>query len=191
MIRWASWKRRNYSCAGTAGSSGGWGAKGPGPGGGEALPERIERIRQTAVRFRKEDQASETASRGGLERELNLLDPEQTLHLVRAFSYFSHLLNIAEDEQQHRRRPRARRGGLAAAPRVFGLRARARESRAQLRRRSSTGSPARGRAGAHRASDRGAAQEHPRLRARDRAAHFGQKRLPEDEALHAKSCGSG
>jgi phosphoenolpyruvate carboxylase len=66
--------------------------------GAEAL-ERIERIRQTAVAFRKEE-----SSRAELERELNALDLEQTLHLVRAFSYFSHLLNIAEDEQQHRRR---------------------------------------------------------------------------------------
>src|SRR5918995_4634076 len=66
---------------------------------GEAALERIERIRQTAVAFRKEE-----SSRGQLERELNALDLEQTLHLVRAFSYFSHLLNIAEDEQQHRRR---------------------------------------------------------------------------------------
>jgi phosphoenolpyruvate carboxylase len=71
---------------------------------GDTALERIERIRQTAVRFRKEDEAHEGASRGELERELNSLDPEQTLHLVRAFSYFSHLLNIAEDEQQHRRR---------------------------------------------------------------------------------------
>jgi phosphoenolpyruvate carboxylase len=66
---------------------------------GEAALERIERIRQTAVAFRKE-----ASSRAELERELNALNLEQTLHLVRAFSYFSHLLNIAEDEQQHRRR---------------------------------------------------------------------------------------
>jgi len=71
---------------------------------GEEALERIERIRQTAVRFRKEEEGSEGGSRGELERELNSLDAEQTLHLVRAFSYFSHLLNIAEDEQQHRRR---------------------------------------------------------------------------------------
>ena len=66
---------------------------------GEAALERIERIRQTAVAFHKE-----ASSRAELERELNALNLEQTLHLVRAFSYFSHLLNIAEDEQQHRRR---------------------------------------------------------------------------------------
>ncbi len=66
---------------------------------GEEALRRIELIRQTAVAFRKEE-----SSRAELERELNALNPEETLHLVRAFSYFSHLLNIAEDEQQHRRR---------------------------------------------------------------------------------------
>jgi phosphoenolpyruvate carboxylase len=74
--------------------------------------ERIERIRQTAVSFRKEE-----SSRAQLERELNALDLEQTLHLVRAFSYFSHLLNIAEDEQQHRRR---RAHAAAGSPRRPG-----------------------------------------------------------------------
>jgi phosphoenolpyruvate carboxylase len=66
---------------------------------GEAALERIERIRQTAVRFHREE-----SSRAELDSQLNALGFEETLHLVRAFSYFSHLLNIAEDEQQHRRR---------------------------------------------------------------------------------------
>ncbi|HYI87295.1 MAG TPA: phosphoenolpyruvate carboxylase, partial [Burkholderiales bacterium] len=66
---------------------------------GDAALERIELIRQTAVRFHREER-----SRAELERELNALDLNETLQLVRAFSYFSHLLNIAEDEQQHRRR---------------------------------------------------------------------------------------
>ena len=79
---------------------------------GEEALERIERIRQTAVAFRKEE-----SSRAQLERELNALDLEQTLHLVRAFSYFSHLLNIAEDEQQHRRR---RVHATAGSPRRAG-----------------------------------------------------------------------
>ena len=79
---------------------------------GEEALARIERIRQTAVAFRKE-----ASSRTQLERELNALDQEQTLHLVRAFSYFSHLLNIAEDEQQHRRR---RAHAVAGSPRRAG-----------------------------------------------------------------------
>src|ERR671937_1842629 len=66
---------------------------------GEDALERIERIRQAAVAFRREN-----ASKAELERLLNELDLDQTMDVVRAFSFFSHLLNIAEDEQQHRRR---------------------------------------------------------------------------------------
>src|SRR5689334_5624248 len=66
--------------------------------GAEAL-ERIERIRQAAVGFRKENKGE-----AELDRLLNALDLDQTMDVVRAFSFFSHLLNIAEDEQQHRRR---------------------------------------------------------------------------------------
>jgi phosphoenolpyruvate carboxylase len=79
---------------------------------GEEALSRIERIRQTAVSFRREE-----STRSELERELNALDLDQTLHLVRAFSYFSHLLNIAEDEQQHRRR---RAYAAAGSPRRPG-----------------------------------------------------------------------
>jgi len=83
---------------------------------GEEALARIERIRQTAVRFHREE-LGENGGRAELERELNSLTPEQTLHLVRAFSYFSHLLNIAEDEQQHRRR---RAHAAAGSPRRAG-----------------------------------------------------------------------
>ena len=66
---------------------------------GEDALERIERIRQSAVSFRREN-----TGKSELERLLNALDLDQTMDVVRAFSFFSHLLNIAEDEQQHRRR---------------------------------------------------------------------------------------
>ena len=79
---------------------------------GEEALERIERIRQQAVAFRKEN-----AGKAGLERLLNALDLPQTMDVVRAFSFFSHLLNIAEDEQQHRRR---RAHAAAGAPRRPG-----------------------------------------------------------------------
>jgi phosphoenolpyruvate carboxylase len=85
--------------------------------GPEAL-ERIERIRQTAVAFRKEELGKESGA-AQLERELNALDQEQTLYLVRAFSYFSHLLNIAEDEQQHRRRRAHAEAGSPRRPGSF------------------------------------------------------------------------
>ena len=76
---------------------------------GAQTRERIETIRQTAVRFRRAlaDPAlsSEAAAvKAELESKLDALPIEETLHVVRAFSYFSHLLNIAEDAHQNRRR---------------------------------------------------------------------------------------
>ena len=70
---------------------------------GEEMLHRVERIRQTAVAFRRTETGAQEA-KSELEALLNALDIEQTLHVVRAFSYFSHLLNIAEDTQQNRRR---------------------------------------------------------------------------------------
>jgi len=76
---------------------------------GEAMLEKIERIRQTAVSFRRAESGAQSEAgahevKAELEALLNALDIEQTLHVVRAFSYFSHLLNIAEDVHQTRRR---------------------------------------------------------------------------------------
>ncbi|MBN3793194.1 phosphoenolpyruvate carboxylase, partial [Burkholderia sp. Ac-20353] len=68
---------------------------------GDAVFDVVETIRQTAVKFRREDdrEAAQT-----LERKLRKLTPEQTVSVVRAFSYFSHLANIAEDRHHNRRR---------------------------------------------------------------------------------------
>src|SRR6266852_6159508 len=76
---------------------------------GPETRERIETIRQTAVRFRRSLSnpalAGEAkAVKAELESQLDSLPIEETLHVVRAFSYFSHLLNIAEDAHQNRRR---------------------------------------------------------------------------------------
>src|SRR5713226_8700057 len=75
---------------------------------GPQTRERIETIRQTAVRFRRlSDPAlagEAKAVKAELEWQLDSLPIEETLHVVRAFSYFSHLLNIAEDAHQNRRR---------------------------------------------------------------------------------------
>ncbi|MCC6212827.1 MAG: phosphoenolpyruvate carboxylase [Burkholderiales bacterium] len=76
---------------------------------GAATRARIESIRQTAVRFRRAEfdgaQAADAAAiRRELDAQLDALPIEETLHVVRAFSYFSHLLNIAEDAHQNRRR---------------------------------------------------------------------------------------
>jgi phosphoenolpyruvate carboxylase len=63
----------------------------------------IEKIRQTSIQFRRYD---DLQAKTELETLLNSLSPEQTRHVVRAFSYFSHLSNIAED-QHHIRRSRS------------------------------------------------------------------------------------
>ena len=78
---------------------------------GEAVFEIIEQVRQTSIRFhRDEDQGA----RSELEARLNGLPPRQTIEVIRAFSYFSHLANIAED-QHHIRRRRAHALARSAA----------------------------------------------------------------------------
>ena len=70
---------------------------------GEAVFAIVERVRALSVRFRRHD---DQAARAELDALLNGLTREQTNLVVRAFSYFSHLANIAED-QHHIRRARA------------------------------------------------------------------------------------
>ncbi len=70
---------------------------------GEDVFEIIENIRQTSIRFYRDDDDS---AKQELEAYLNTLTPDQAVQVVRAFSYFSHLANIAEDEH-HIRRTRA------------------------------------------------------------------------------------
>ena len=70
---------------------------------GEAGFARIEAIRQTAIRFRRAGEADAPAIKRELENLLEL-PIAQALDVVRAFSYFSHLVNIAEDVHQNRRR---------------------------------------------------------------------------------------
>ncbi|MEC5218371.1 phosphoenolpyruvate carboxylase [Actimicrobium sp. GrIS 1.19] len=68
---------------------------------GDAVFDVVETIRQTAVRFRRED---DTEAGAELNRMLKKLTRDQTISVVRAFSYFSHLANIAEDQHHNRRR---------------------------------------------------------------------------------------
>jgi phosphoenolpyruvate carboxylase len=62
---------------------------------GEKTFNLIETIRQTSVRFHKADDKS---ARAELESILDSMSPESSLHIIRAFSYFSRLANIAEDQ---------------------------------------------------------------------------------------------
>jgi len=68
---------------------------------GSAAFELIERVRQLSVAYRLKADAS--AGRV-LDRLLKNLSAEQTVTVIRAFSYFSHLANIAEDRHHVRRR---------------------------------------------------------------------------------------
>ena len=68
--------------------------------GAEAF-ELIERVRQLSVAYRLKADAS--AGRA-LDRLLKNLSADQTVTVIRAFSYFSHLANIAEDRHHLRRR---------------------------------------------------------------------------------------
>ncbi len=73
---------------------------------GEAVFATVERIRQISIAFRREGDA---AARRELEDMLDSLSHDRTIEVVRAFSYFSHLANIAED-QHHIRCMRAHAG---------------------------------------------------------------------------------
>lgn len=69
----------------------------------------IERIRQSAVRFRR---AQDAGAGDDLKAILSDLSPGRAILVVRAFSYFSQLANLAKD-QHHIRRSRAHRMGNA------------------------------------------------------------------------------
>ncbi len=68
---------------------------------GEAVFEVVETIRQTAVRFRRH---ADPVAGEELATLLHRLTRDQSISVVRAFSYFSHLANIAEDQHHIRRR---------------------------------------------------------------------------------------
>src|SRR6185312_407296 len=92
---------------------------------GEASFERIEEIRRLAVASRR---LEDTASRESLSRTLDGLSSDQAMVVVRAFSYFSVLANIAEDRHHIRRHRDNRREGAPPLPStVRGLFAEARE----------------------------------------------------------------
>src|ERR1700747_3600520 len=59
----------------------------------------VERIRQTSIRFHRDD---DKPARRELELILDSMSISQTVRIVRAFSYFSHLANIAEDHNNIR-----------------------------------------------------------------------------------------
>jgi phosphoenolpyruvate carboxylase len=75
----------------------------------------IERIRRTAIRFRREGEAR---ARAELESILSQLSDAEAVAVTRAFTYFSQLANIAEDLHRNRRR---RAHQIAGSPSREGL----------------------------------------------------------------------
>ncbi len=91
---------------------------------GEETYKFVENIRQASIRFHRDN---ETGARRELTTILDGLDHDQTFAILRAYSYFSHLANIAEDEH-HTRRNRAHIvKGSAARPGSMHLRLSARQ----------------------------------------------------------------
>ncbi len=81
---------------------------------GEAIFDIVERVRQTAIRFAREtDPEGQKKARADLAALLDPLPRDTTQVVVRAFSYFLQLANIAEDEHHIRRR---RAHDLAGSP---------------------------------------------------------------------------
>ena len=70
---------------------------------GESVYKTVETLRKGYVSLRKEENP---AKRKRLMNVINKLDNESLTHVVRAFSTYFSLVNIAEEAHQHRQRRR-------------------------------------------------------------------------------------
>ena len=75
---------------------------------GQTCYELVERVRQLSVAYRRD--ADAVADRA-LKRLLSGLSSDETVRVIRAFTYFSHLANLAEDQHHLRRRAAHERAG--------------------------------------------------------------------------------
>ncbi len=75
---------------------------------GEAVFVLIEQIRQLSVAFRRD---ADHAANKTLSKLLTSLSSDETVSVIRAFTYFSHLANLAEDRHHIRRRAIHERAG--------------------------------------------------------------------------------
>ena len=80
---------------------------------GQRIFDLVETVRRLAVQFRRGKDPDAGAK---MYRLLNRLTPIQTNWVVRAFSYFSHLANIAEDQHLIRMRRAQELAGAAPEP---------------------------------------------------------------------------
>lgn len=77
---------------------------------GKPVYDVIEKLRRAAVKYRREGDSSDSQV---LKQQIANLDDKDVNPVVRAFSYFLHLSNIAEDRDQNRRQ---RQHVLSGAP---------------------------------------------------------------------------
>ena len=125
--------------------------------------------------------ATRTSWRGGNSKPSSTAcRSAETVRIVRAFSYFSHLANIAED-QNNIRQMRGRGARRAAAERAGADPVPCTDGRLQRRRSAPVLQGRPGQPGADGASDRGPPQEHDGPRDGDRGA----ARPPRTGAAHA------
>ncbi|MBB4843733.1 phosphoenolpyruvate carboxylase [Paucibacter oligotrophus] len=86
---------------------------------GREAYELVEKVRQLSVAYRLKRDAQAGKS---FDKLLKSLSGEQAVSVIRAFSYFSHLANIAEDRHHVRRREvHERAGSLQAGSLAFAL----------------------------------------------------------------------
>src|SRR5256884_1132241 len=78
----------------------------------------VERIRQTSIRFHRDE---DKLARRELETILDSMSTSDTVRIVRAFTYFSHLANIAEDQNNIRQMRTRSSGGGTPAPGTLAL----------------------------------------------------------------------
>ena len=132
--------------------------------------ELIEQIRKLSVAFRRD--ADHEADRA-LKKLLKGLSGDQAVSVIRAFTYFSHLANLAEDRHHIRRRAIHERAGNTQEGSIdVALPAPALGRHHATDHRQHPG-PQLCVAGAHGPPHRGAAQEHSGRRARYRPIAHG------------------
>jgi phosphoenolpyruvate carboxylase len=86
---------------------------------GREAYELVERVRQLSVAFRLKRDAQAGKQ---MDKLLKSLSGEQTVSVIRAFSYFSHLANLAEDRHHVRRRElHEREGNLQPGSLAYAL----------------------------------------------------------------------
>jgi phosphoenolpyruvate carboxylase len=93
---------------------------------GEPLYRTIEDIRQLSTRFRREERPEDARE---LDRRLKKLTRDETVSVVRAFSFFLQLANLTEDQEQVRALQRPHEGVLAE---TLALLADRREGKARI-----------------------------------------------------------